>query len=106
MSWIFLFIAGIFEVFWATTMKLSNGFTNLKFSLFTLLGMVISFLFLSFAIKQIQLSIAYPVWTGIGAIGSILVGFFLFKDSINPITCLFIALLIIGIVGIKITSGH
>lgn len=106
MSWIYLFIAGIFEVFWATTMKMSNGFTNLKFSLLTILGMMISFLFLSFAIKQIQLSIAYPVWTGIGAIGSILVGVLLFKDSVNPVTWIFIILLIIGIIGIKVTSGH
>ena len=106
MNWIYLFIAGIFEVFWATTMKLSHGFTNLKFSILTIVGMVISFLFLSLAIKQIQLSIAYPVWTGIGAIGSILVGVVLFKDSINPLTWLFITLLVIGIIGIKITSGH
>ena len=75
-------------------MKMSQEFTNLKFSVLTVIGMIISFGFLSFSIKQIQLSIAYSVWTGIGAIGFIVVGVFLVKDSINLITCVFSALFI------------
>lgn len=106
MSWFYLLLAGLFEVVWATTMKMSDGFSNLKYSLLTLLGMVFSFLFLSFSIKQLPLSIAYPIWTGIGAVGSIVIGVVIFKDSINPLTWFFIGLLIIGIIGIKVTSGH
>jgi len=106
MSWFYLLLAGLFEVVWATTMKMSDGFSNLKYSLLTLLGMIFSFLFLSFSIKQLPLSIAYPIWTGIGAVGSIVIGVFIFKDSINPFTWFFIGLLIIGIIGIKVTSGH
>ncbi|EHL99077.1 quaternary ammonium compound-resistance protein QacC domain protein [Lentilactobacillus parafarraginis F0439] len=68
--------------------------------------MIASFGFLALAVKHLPISIVYPVWTGIGAVGSILVGVVFFKDQIPTITWLFIALLIIGIIGIKITAGH
>lgn len=106
MTWIYLIIAGLFEVVWATTMKLSAGFTNLKFTIFTILGMIFSFYFLSIAIKHLPMSLAYPIWTGIGAVGSIIAGVIIFKDQITLITWFFIALLLIGIIGIKITTGH
>ncbi|WP_125606686.1 DMT family transporter [Lapidilactobacillus bayanensis] len=106
MTWFYLIIAGIFEVTWATTMKLSHGLTNLSYSLATIVGLILSFLFLELAIKHLPLSLAYPIWTGIGAVGSIIVGVVLFKDQLPTITWLFVALLVIGIVGIKVTSGH
>ena len=106
MTWVYLILGGLFEVVWATTMKLSQGFSNLGYSLLTIMGMIFSFGFLALAVKHLPLSIGYPVWTGIGAVGSILVGLFLFKAQINPLTWFFIALLIIGIIGIKVTSGH
>lgn len=104
MAWLYLLVAGAFEVVWATTLKLSHGFSNMTWSIFTIFGMIVSFGFLSLALKNIQLSVAYPIWTGIGVIGSIFVGLFLFQDKINGITWLFVALLVIGIVGIKMTS--
>lgn len=85
-------------------MKLSNGFSKLSFSILTIIGMILSFFFLSQATKHLNLSIAYPVWTGIGAIGSILIGVLLFKDQLSLITWFFILLLLIGIIGIKFTS--
>ncbi|APX73287.1 multidrug efflux SMR transporter [Companilactobacillus allii] len=106
MNWIYLIIAGIFEVFWAYMMKLSHGFTKINFTVFTILGMLVSFILLAKATKTLPLSIAYPVWTGIGAIGSILVGFFIFGDKISPITWVFIILLLISIIGIKITTSN
>ncbi|CAD5900453.1 Quaternary ammonium compound-resistance protein SugE [Carnobacterium maltaromaticum] len=106
MSWIDLIIAGLFEVFWSTMMKLSHGFTKLNYSIYTLIGMVISFYFLAKAIKVLPMSLSYPIWTGIGALGSIIVGILLFKDQIAPITWLFIAFLLVGIIGIKVTSGQ
>lgn len=106
MTWIFLFLGGIFEVVWATTMKLSNGFTNIWYSLYTIIGMIFSFGFLALAVKHIPLSISYPVWTGIGAVGSIIIGVVLFKDHLSFATWIFVAMLIIGIIGIKVTSGH
>ena len=104
MTWIYLVVAGIFEVFWATMMKLSNGFSQLGYTAATIVGMILSFGFLALATKHLPLSIAYPIWTGIGAVGAILVGVILFKDQIAPITWVFIAMLIIGIIGIKVTS--
>ncbi|MGO1337947.1 MAG: DMT family transporter, partial [Leuconostoc fallax] len=81
-------------------------FTNIMFTLATLIGMILSFGFLALAIKHLPLGIAYPIWTGIGAVGSIIVGIIFFKDQIPSITWLFITLLIIGIIGIKVTTGH
>ncbi|MCP9311073.1 multidrug efflux SMR transporter [Lacticaseibacillus paracasei] len=86
-------------------MKMSHGFSRLGFTLATLAGMVLSFWFLALAVKHLPLSLAYPVWTGIGAVGSIIVGVVLFKDQLQPATWFFIALLVIGIIGIKVTSG-
>ncbi|WP_308557963.1 multidrug efflux SMR transporter [uncultured Lactobacillus sp.] len=106
MSWIYLVIAGIFEVVWATMMKLSNGFSVLGYSIATIVGMIISFGGLILATKDLSLSIAYPVWTGIGAVGSIIVGVVLFHDQFSPITWVFVILLVISIIGIKVTSGH
>lgn len=106
MTWLLLFIAGIFEVAWATTMKLSQGFSHLGYSLATVLGMILSFLFLELAVKHLSLSLAYPIWTGIGAVGSIIVGVVLFKDQLSLLAWGFVVLLIIGIIGIKVTSGH
>ncbi len=73
MTWVYLILGGLFEVVWATTMKLSQGFSNLGYSLLTIMGMIFSFGFLALAVKHLPLSIGYPVWTGIGAVGSILV---------------------------------
>ncbi|WP_283679867.1 multidrug efflux SMR transporter [Lentilactobacillus sp. Marseille-Q4993] len=106
MVWIHLIIAGLFEVFWATMMKLSHGFSKLDYSIATVVGMFLSFYFLAKATKQMPLSLAYPIWTGIGALGAILVGAIFFKDSLSPLTWVFVAFLLIGLIGIKMTSGH
>ena len=104
MVWLYLTLAGLFEVFWAAMMKLSHGFTQLGYTAATIIGMILSFAFLAQATKHLPLSIAYPIWTGIGAVGSILVGVIFFKDAISPITWIFIILLMIGILGIKFTT--
>lgn len=106
MEWIFLVIAGGLEVFWSTCMKYSEGFTDLKFSVLTIIGMIFSFLFLSQATKSLPLGTAYAVWTGIGALGAVIVGIVLFKEPVTAARIFFMALLLIGIVGLKATSGH
>lgn len=106
MSWVYLFIAGLGECFWAAMMKLSDGFSNLGYSITTVAGMIASFAFLILATKHLPLSLAYPIWTGIGAVGAVLIGVLVFKDSLSPATGFFICLLIVGIVGIKLTSGQ
>ena len=77
---VFLVIAGGLEVFWSTCMKYSNGFTELKFTILTVVGMIFSFLFLSQATKTLPLGTANAVWTGIGALGAVIVGIVLFKE--------------------------
>lgn len=104
MAWFYLFIAGIFEVVWATFMKLSDGFSNLGYSIATFLGMLFSFLFLARATHQLPISLAHPVWTGIGALGTVIIGVILFGDHLSPLTWFFVALLLIGIIGIKLTA--
>ena len=106
MSWIFLFLAGIFEVVWASTMKLSQGFSILKYDILTIVGMLVSFGFLTLAMKKLPLGIAYPIWTGIGAVGAILVGALIFKDKVPSLTWVFVLMLIVGLIGIKVTSWH
>ena len=106
MEWIFLVIAGGLEVFWSTCMNYSEGFTDLKFSILTIIGMIFSFLFLSQATKSLPLGTAYAVWTGIGALGAVIVGIVLFKEPVTAARIFFVSLLLIGIVGLKATSGH
>jgi len=106
MTWIYLLLGGFFEVVWASTMKLSNGFSHFWYSISTVIGMLFSFGFLALAVTNLPLSIAYPVWTGIGAVGSIIVGVVFFKDQLSLLTWVFVVLLIVGILGIKFTSGH
>ena len=106
MEWVFLVIAGGLEVFWSTCMKYSEGFTDLKFSILTVVGMIFSFLFLSQATKSLPLGTAYAVWTGIGALGAVIVGIVLFKEPVTAARIFFVSLLLIGSVGMKATSGH
>ena len=100
MAWIELFIAGIFEVVWSTCMKYSNGFT------LTFAGMAVSFYFLAMAVKKLPMGTAYGVWTGVGALGAVAVGIVLFKEPVTFPRLFFVAMLITGIIGLKLTSGH
>lgn len=106
MEWVYLVIAGGLEVFWSTCMKYSEGFSDLKFSVLTIVGMIFSFLFLSQATKSLPLGTAYAVWTGIGALGAVIVGILLFKEPVTAARIFFVSLLLVGIVGLKATSGH
>lgn len=106
MEWVYLLVAGGLEVFWSTCLKLSEGFSVLRFSILTVIGMIFSFLFLSQATKTLPLGTSYAIWTGIGALGAVIVGVLLFKESVSPLRLMFVALLLIGIIGLKATSGH
>ncbi|MBU7538233.1 multidrug efflux SMR transporter [Leuconostoc lactis] len=106
MSWIYLLLAGLSEILWATTMKLSQGFTKVGWVIVTIIGLIASMAFLIQAVKQLPFSLAYPIWTGIGAVGSVVMGVVLFRDQFPPVTWFFIGLLIVAIIGIKITAGE
>ena len=104
MSWFILIVAGVFEVCWAVGLKYSNGFTKFWPSVFTVVSMVISMMLLAFAVKEIPLGTAYAVWTGIGAVGTAILGIFLFSESSELIRLFFIFLIVAGIAGLKIYS--
>lgn len=104
MQWIYLLIAGLFEVTWAVGLKLSQGFTNLTISILTILGMIASFYFLAIALKNIPLGTAYAIWTGIGTVGTVIFGSLLFKDSLNTMQVVCIVMIISGITGLKLLS--
>ena len=106
MAWIFLILAGGLEIFWATFLKLSEGFSKLGFSALTVLGMLASFFFLSQATKTLPLGTAYAIWTGIGALGALIVGIAIVHEPLSGLRLLFAALLWVGIIGLKFTSGH
>ena len=106
MAWLFLLVAGALEVFWSTCLKFSQGLTVSKFTVCTIVGMVLSFVFLSQATKVLPLGTSYAIWTGIGALGAVVVGVVIFHESLTPARLLFAALLLVGIIGLKATSGH
>jgi quaternary ammonium compound-resistance protein SugE len=104
MAWIYLFIAGLFEIGWAVGLKYTEGFTKLWPSFITIAVMILSFYFLSSAVKTIPIGTAYAIWTGIGAVGTAILGIILFGESKELIRIFFILLIVIGIVGLKIFS--
>lgn len=104
MEWIYLLIAGFLEVGWAIGLKYSQGFTRILPGILTVIGMTASFYFLSLSLKTLPLGNAYAIWTGIGTVGTVVLGIILFKEpiSIMRITC--IAFIVFGIVGLKLIS--
>lgn len=102
MSWLILFIAGLFETAWAIGMKYSHGFTRFWPSVFTLVSILISMGLLAFSLKELPVGTAYAVWTGIGAVGTAILGIFLFGESRELIRLFFIFLIIIGIAGLRV----
>ncbi|WP_150304660.1 quaternary ammonium compound efflux SMR transporter SugE [Pseudomonas saliphila] len=104
MSWILLFLAGLLEVVWAVGLKYTEGFTRLWPSIGTLLAMIVSFGLLSVAMKTLPLGTAYAVWVGIGVIGSALLGVFLFAEPITLGRVISLALILAGIIGLKLAD--
>lgn len=102
--WLSLFFAGLLEIVWAFSMKQSAGFTKLMPSIITIITMIGSFFLLSFSMKNIPLSTAYVIWTGIGAIGSFIVGIYLLGDSVNSIKIIAAIFILIGIILMKASS--
>lgn len=106
MNWILLVVAGIFEVCWAVGLKYSQGFTNLVPSIFTVVGMIASFYFLSLALKSLPLGTAYAIWTGIGTVGTMILGIILFKEPVDLLRIMFVGFIVVGMMGLKMVSTH
>jgi quaternary ammonium compound-resistance protein SugE len=104
MSWVYLFIAGLTEVAWAIGLKQSQGWTRFWPSVITGVLMIVSFAFLSLALKTLPLGTAYAVWTGIGAVGTAIVGIYFFGEPRDAVRILCIALIIAGVAGLRLFS--
>ncbi len=105
MAWLLLFIAGILEIGWAIGLKYTDGFTRLWPTVATLTCMAVSVGFLGLAAKQLPIGTAYAVWTGIGAVGTVLVGMWLFNEPRDAARLISVSLIIAGIVGLKFFSA-
>ena len=104
MAWLYLLLAGLLEVSWAIGLKYTDGFTRLLPSIWTIGSMVASILFLGLALKTLPVGTAYAVWTGIGAVGVAILGIILFAEPANALRLGSIALIVGGIVGLKLVS--
>ena len=104
MPWTLLFLAGLFEIAWAVGLKYTDGFTKLMPTTLTVGAMVASIVLLGLAVKHLPVGTAYAVWTGIGTIGTVILGIVLLGDSAAPLRIVCLALIVLGIAGLKLTA--
>lgn len=103
-AWFLLALAGLAEIGWVIGLKYSEGFTKPAASTFTVVALAVSMVLLGWAVKTLPIGTAYAVWTGIGAAGAAIAGLFLFGESANAMRLLCIALIIAGVVGLKLST--
>ncbi|KTC18373.1 molecular chaperone [Pseudomonas marginalis ICMP 9505] len=104
MSWIILFFAGLFEVGWAVGLKYSDGFSKPLPTALTIAAMAISLGLLGLAMKELPLGTAYAIWTGVGAVGTVIAGIILFGESMALFRLASVALIICGLIGLKVST--
>jgi len=104
MAWIYLVGAGLSEIAWATMMKYTEGFTKPLLTGLTIAAMIVSFQLLALALKELPMSTAYAVWVGIGAVGVAVIGMAFLGESATPPKILFLAMIVVGIVGLKLVT--
>jgi quaternary ammonium compound-resistance protein SugE len=105
-AWLILIVAALFEMAWAIGLEYSDGFSNLRATVFTVITLVLSMVLLAKAIQSLPVGTAYAVWTGIGAAGTAVLGIVLFDESNSPARMVCLTLIIGGVAGLKLTSGH
>ena len=103
MSWLILFVAGLFEIVWAIGLKYTDGFTRLLPSAITLIAAAIGFGLLGLAMKTLPVGTAYSVWVGIGAAGTVLMGIVLFNEPVNALRIGSVVLIVLGVLGLKLS---
>jgi quaternary ammonium compound-resistance protein SugE len=104
MAWFLLLVAGLFEIGWAVGLKFTEGFTRPVPTTLTAISMIISVVLLGLAVKTLPIGTAYAVWTGIGTVGTVLLGIWLMGDPATAVRLVCIALIIAGIAGLKLTA--
>ena len=105
MAWAILILAGVFEVIWAYSMKMSEGFTKLTPSIVTIVFMILSVVLLSVSMRSLPLGTAYTVWTGIGAIGSFVVGILILNEPMTAMRMIAAVLIVSGLILMKLSSN-
>lgn len=105
MSWIILFFAGLFEVGWAVGLKYTEGFTRPLPTALTIAAMAVSLGLLGLAVKELPLGTAYAIWTGVGAVGTVIAGILLFGESMALVRLLSVALIVAGLIGLKVSAS-
>ncbi|MBU0902649.1 MULTISPECIES: quaternary ammonium compound efflux SMR transporter SugE [Pseudomonas] len=103
MSWIILLLAGVCEIGWAVGLKYTDGFTRPLPTLLTVTAMVFSVALLGLAMKELPLGTAYAIWTGIGAVGTVIAGIILFGEAVTPLRLVSVALIVCGLLGLKLS---
>ncbi|MEH7504854.1 multidrug efflux SMR transporter [Neobacillus drentensis] len=101
MAWIYIIMAGLLEIVWVIGLKYSHGFTKIIPSIVTVVIILFSFLLLSKALHSIPLGTGYAIFTGLGTVGTVVTGMLFWGETINPLKVFFVALMILGIIGIK-----
>ena len=104
MAWTMLFVAGLLEIGWAIGLKYTDGFTRLMPSVFTIVSMIASVLLLGLSLKTLPVGTAYAVWTGIGTVGTAILGIWLLGDPATTLRIICIGLIVAGIVGLKVVA--
>ncbi|MGH8440031.1 MAG: quaternary ammonium compound efflux SMR transporter SugE [Pseudomonas sp.] len=105
MSWIILFFAGLFEVGWAVGLKYTDGFTRPLPTVLTVAAMAVSLGLLGLAMKELPLGTAYAIWTGVGAVGTVIAGIILFGESMALVRLASVALIVTGLIGLKVSAS-
>ncbi|WP_313317089.1 quaternary ammonium compound efflux SMR transporter SugE [Pseudomonas sp.] len=105
MSWIILFFAGLFEVGWAAGLKYTDGFSKPLPTILTVAAMAISLGLLGLAMKELPLGTAYAIWTGVGAVGTVIAGIILFGESMALVRLVSVALIVTGLIGLKVSAS-
>lgn len=103
-AWTILVVAALFETAWAVSLEYADGFTNLRASAVVVVAMAISVVLLAKAVQSLPVGTAYAVWTGIGAVGTALLGIVLFDEPVTAIRLLFIGTIVAGVVGLQVTA--
>jgi quaternary ammonium compound-resistance protein SugE len=104
MAWVYLIVAGLFEITWAIGLKYADGFTRLVPSVITIVGMILSVVLLGLALRELPVGTGYAVWTGIGTVGAAILGMMLFQEPATAMRIGCIVLIVAGIVGLKAFS--
>ena len=104
MAWTMLFVVGLLEIGWAIGLKYTDGFTRLMPSVFTIVSMIASVLLLGLSLKTLPVGTAYAVWTGIGTVGTAILGIWLLGDPATTLRIICIGLIVAGIVGLKVVA--